>query len=345
MDRPLITVIGSLNIDLITRIKRVPTAGETLLTQSYNTGCGGKGANQAVACARLSRNNERQPGAVDVHMVGAVGHDAFGKELVDSLRRNGVDTSNVEERQGQQTGVAIIIVEEDTGDNRILVSPNANFALRPERFKDFGTPSTKSYWPSLIVLQLEIPLDTTLQILKAAHMRGLEVLLNPAPAQVLPPETFVAVTHLIVNESEAAIITRTADASSSGTFSKATVKQLLALGVPHIIVTLGSKGVLYIDTNKELIYELEAEKVEVKDTTAAGDTFVGAYATAIARHAGNGVGFEKARAAICWANRAAALTVQREGAQNAIPWLEEVTPNEVASVGTTRSIEEWLGRK
>ena len=339
MAHPLISVIGSLNIDLITRMKRVPNAGETLLTQSYGTGCGGKGANQAVACARLSRNGQNQPGTVDVHMVGAVGQDAFGKELVDSLRRNGVDTSRVEERQGQQTGVAIIIVEEDTGDNRILMSPNANFSMRPESFKDFEIFSCP---PTLIVLQLEIPLDTTLQILKVAHMRGLDTLLNPAPAQVLPPEAYKAVTHLVVNESEAAIITGTTDAESNGTFSKRTIKRLVALGVPYIIVTLGSKGVLYLDTDKGLIYELEAEKVKVKDTTAAGDTFVGAYATAIARHTGGGRSFETAQAAICWANQAAALTVQREGAQNAIPWLGEVTSYETTSAGTTRSIKDWL---
>ena len=342
MARPLITVIGSLNIDLITRVKRVPNAGETLLTQSYDTGCGGKGANQAVACARLSRNGGSQPGTVVVNMVGAVGKDAFGNKLIDSLKGNGVDTSGVEERQGQQTGVAIIIVEEDTGDNRILMSPNANFSLQPESFKDFTAFSQESQLPTLVVLQLEIPLATTLQILKAAHLRGLDVLLNPAPAQVLPSEAYKSVTHLIVNESEAGIITGAIDHESNGTLSRETVKKLAALGVPYIIVTLGSKGVLYLDNDKGLIYELEAEKVKVKDTTAAGDTFVAAYAIAIAHHAGSGHSFETARAAIHWANQAAALTVQREGAQDAIPWAGEVRPYEATSAGSTSLIDDWL---
>ena len=344
MAQPLITIIGSLNVDLITRVTRVPKAGETLLTQSYDTGCGGKGANQAVACARLSRNPNDQLGLVDVQMVGAVGSDAFGKELVDSLGRNGIGTAQVEERQSQQTGVAVIIVEEDTGDNRILMSPNANFSLRPQSFKDFANPALHQRLPNMVVLQLEIPLDTTLQILEAARSVSLEILLNPAPAQVLPPLAYKAVTHLVVNESEAAIITESTYAESGGSPSKEVIKGLVALGVHYTIVTLGPKGVLFIDTHEGLIHELEAEKVQAKDTTAAGDTFVGAYAVAVSKYRDGSSNFKTALAAICWANKAAAMTVQRDGAQNAIPWLGEVPAYGEASTGVTRRIEDWLRR-
>ena len=342
MPPPLINVIGSLNIDLITRVKRVPNAGETVLTQSYDTGCGGKGANQAVACARLSRNPGDQHGLVDVQMVGAVGTDAFGKELVGSLRSSGIDTTQVEERQGQSTGVAVIIIEEDTGDNRILMSPNANFSLRPEQFQSFAKASGRQRSPSLLVLQLEIPLDTTLQILEAAQDSDIEVLLNPAPAQVLPPEVYAAVTHLVVNESEAALITDTSSDQGEGSLSKETMKRLVALDVRYTIVTLGSKGLLLIDNKEGLLHELEAERVKVKDTTAAGDTFVGAYAVAISNSKEGCSNFKTAVAAVCWANKAAAMTVQTEGAQNAIPWLDEVSVYGETSTGTTRSIEAWL---
>ena len=340
MARPLVTVVGSLNIDLITRMDRVPEAGETLLSRSYDTGCGGKGANQAVACARLSRRGvgEAGSGSVDVQMIGAVGQDAFGKELVDSLRYNGIDTSKVEEVQGQKTGVAVIVVEESTGDNRIMVSPNANFSLRPEAFKGFGLDSRK---PSLVVLQLEIPLPATYAVLEVARSRDIPVLLNPAPAQQLPAAVYKAVSHLVVNETEAAIITDTAYTQDGEGITKATLTALVELKVPHIVVTLGAKGVLYIDTKHALVYELAAELVKVKDTTAAGDTFVGAYATAVACHQKGEKTLESAQAAISWANQAAALTVQREGAQNAIPWLDEVPPYGSISPGKTRSIEEW----
>lgn len=342
MSQPLIVVIGSLNMDHITRVRRVPKAGETLLTESYDTGCGGKGANQAVACARLSRNPGDQHGIVDVQMVGAVGVDTFGKQLVDCLQRSGIDTAQVEEKQGQKTGVAVVIIEEDTGDNRILMSPNANFSLRPETFKNLANAPAHRRSPSLLILQLEIPLDTTLQILKAAHDVGLEVLLNPAPAQVLPPVAYEAVTHLVVNESEAATITKFSHDETEERPSKETIKRLVALGVHYTIVTLGARGVLLIDTRERLIHELEAEKVQVNDTTAAGDTFVGAYAVAVSNRKDGCSSFKTALAAICWANKAAAVTVQRKGAQNAIPWLDEVPVYGETSTGVTQSIEVWL---
>jgi len=314
MTTPQIVVIGSLNTDLITRTTRIPAAGETLISQS-----GGKGANQAVACARLSRKSKSvQSGNVAVRMVGAVGSDTFGHDLVSDLNGNGIDTTGVTARDEERSGVAVIIVDEQTGENRILMSPNANYSLRPSDFQRLSTPL-----PDLIVLQLEIPLDTTLQILKVAKEKGVEVLLNPAPAQNLPKEAWEAVTHLIVNESEASVITNIMEDKPSWLKWGEHTERIVALGVRHVTITLGAEGVVYMDTRLRKFWLYRANQVKVVDTTAAGDTFVGAYAVAIIRqkgHKGN------VAAAVKWANVAAAKTVERKGAQAAIPWLDEVEP-------------------
>ena len=279
MAKSRIAVIGSLNTDLITRTSRIPAAGETLISQSFDTGSGGKGANQAVACARLSPNN------VDVCMIGAVGDDAFGHDLIEGLQNDGVETSRVKITKGEKTGVAVIIVEEQTGENRILMSPNANYSLRAgdfNRLEDFWSMGMRaSTGLDLIVLQLEIPVDTTLQILRTAKTNRIDVLLNPAPAQVLPKEAYRAVTHLIVNESEAAIVTNTADKNPDWSKWGPHFEAIIALGVQHVIITLGSEGVVYLENQQQKLWQFPAEKVNVVDTTAAGDTFVGAYAVAV----------------------------------------------------------------
>lgn len=323
MTKPTITVIGSLNTDLITRTTRIPSAGETLLSQSFDTGSGGKGANQAVACARLSRNKDSPSSEVSVRMIGAVGDDTFGQDLLSGLQNNGIYTYGIAVKKGEKSGVAVIIVEEETGENRILMSPNANFSLRPEQFTNLPAPV-----PDLIVLQLEIPLDTTLQILKVAKEKGVEVLLNPAPAQELPRGAWEAVTHLIVNESEAAIITNTTDPHVSWREWGEHIERIVALGVPHVTITLGREGVVYLDTRLRKRWEFPAKKVNVVDTTAAGDTFVGAYAVGLMKQKG---GEGNVPRVIKWANDAAAKTVERRGAQGAIPWVDEVESLDVGS--------------
>lgn len=337
MDHSSILVIGSLNIDLTTRTTRVPEAGETLISKSFDTGSGGKGANQAVACARLSRRDRGDDRTADVtvHMIGAVGDDSFGQDLIKGLQLDGVITEGIKVRKGERTGVACIIVEEATGENRILMSPNANFSLKPA---DFTNLSTSPMQRDLIVLQLEIPLDTTLQVLKTAKEEGFSVLLNPAPAQVLTKEAYAAVTHLIVNQSEAAIITETTEQNPCWQEWGDHIERIVALGVRHVTITLGAEGVIYLDTQLQLKQRIAAQKVKVVETTAAGDTFVGAYAVAVVR--AKSVGFREMMTAIAWANKAAAKTVERRGAQSAIPWLDEIPalPND-GIWGT--SFEEW----
>ena len=316
MSPPLITIIGSLNKDLVTRTPRMPSAGETLLASSFASGSGGKGANQAVACARLSRHKYGTD-AVHAHvqMIGAVGDDQFGHELLDGLNQAGIDTSEVRIVYSEQTGVAIVLVEEITGENRILVSPNANATVTWGNFSHIATPL-----PDLIVLQLEIPLDTVVQIIGEAKERGIAVLLNPAPALKLPDEVYAGVTHLIMNKTE----TNMMIGEYEPDLEEDPIKQrLLGLGVRNIVITLGAMGAFYISNDTGERGYVRAADVDVVDTTAAGDTFVGAYAIRVAQHMADSTPFDL-EAAVQWATLAASKTVQREGAQSSIPWLDEV---------------------
>lgn len=317
MSLPEILIIGSLNKDLVTRTPRIPSAGETLTATAFDTGSGGKGANQAVACSRLSRYRDvTKPVYANVKMIGAVGEDSFGHDLQSGLNSNSIDTSGVVVRKGEQTGIAVIIVEEENGENRILVLPNANYTLKPKDFDSLPLPL-----PELIVLQLEIPLDTVLRIIQLAKEKKVEVLLNPAPALELPNEVYRGLSHLVLNETEAAILSKSdekLDLYQSG-------RKFLELGVQNIVITLGGRGAFFCSSSDGQISEvIQAEKVKVVDTTAAGDTFVGAYAVKVAQHKGDRTPFDL-RSAVSWANEAAKLTVQQEGAQNSIPWLDEIS--------------------
>jgi ribokinase len=253
-------------------------------------------------------------------MIGAVGLDEFGPRLISGLQSSGIDISSIREIKDKTTGVAVIIVEEGSGENRIMLNPGANHILLPEEFstpESLGTPL-----PSLIILQLEIPLETVLQILKTAKEAGVDVLLNPAPAVRLPDEVFSAITHLIVNESEAAILTgrRVEDVEAEGFDWKIVTDELIAKGSKNVVVTLGSKGAFF--ANEENNAYVPAAKVrKVVDTTAAGDTFVGAYAVEVVRGKGDGQGMQEMVREAC---KAAGKTVEKEGAQSAIPWADEV---------------------
>ena len=339
MTKPTITVIGSLNTDLITRTSRIPAAGETLISSSYDTGSGGKGANQAVACARLSRDkgSKVEEAQCSVDMIGAVGDDMFGRELIHGLASDGVGVEGIRVKGGEKSGVAVIIVEEESGENRILMSPNANYALRPLDFESLPDPL-----PALIILQLEIPLETVLRILELARGKDVEVLLNPAPAQKLPAEAYAAVHHLIVNETEASIITDTTAQEQSWAIWGEHMERLIGLGVRHVLITLGAKGVIYIDSKLQQVLQVLGEKVAVVDSTGAGDTFVGAYAGMLATSGKEHRDFAHMMHLVAFANRAAAKTVQREGVQSAIPWRDEVSlENAPASAELGISFDEW----
>lgn len=323
----VITIIGSLNTDLVTVTSRVPAGGETLTAKSFSTGAGGKGANQAVACARMTRSNparvsDSSPDIV-VKMVGAVGSDSFGTDLIAGMKADYIDTSGVQTVQGQVTGVAVILVEESTGENRILLNPGANHSLQPEDFmtaENLGSPT-----PELIILQLEIPIETVLQILLTAKKAGIPVMLNPAPAVELPREVFDGLDHLVLNETEAAIMLgeNVAKFESLSMDWERVTNDFLRRGVKNVIVTLGSKGAYFSNALDKGNMVPAAKVSKVVDTTAAGDTFIGAYAVRVVGRKKIGTQDWLTEAAQ-FACEAAGRTVEKAGAQSAIPWADEV---------------------
>lgn len=320
----IITVIGSLNNDLVSITPRVPVGGETLTSSSFHTGAGGKGGNQAVAAARTSRSKGSSPADSDVQVkfVGAVGNDPFGPSLKNGLAADGINTDDIKVVDGQNTGVAVIIVEEGTGENRILVNPGANGTVTPDLFttvESLGSPK-----PDLVVLQLEIPLETVLAIIKLCQSANIAVLLNPAPAVPLPDFVYPGLEHLVVNETEAAILSgRSVDEVNAAGFDwNIVTDDFINRGVKNVVVTLGGKGAFSSARLGDGTH-LPANKVKVVDTTCAGDTFVGAYATMFVKTLGQD-GTWDLKEAVRKSSKASEITVQRKGAQIAIPWANEI---------------------
>ncbi|EFY98398.1 pfkB family carbohydrate kinase domain protein [Metarhizium robertsii] len=314
--RPRITILGSLNIDLVSYVPHHPLPGETLTSTHFDTSPGGKGANQAVACAKLSRASDLSSPSADVAMLGAVGADQYGTTLLDSLAEYGVDTSGVAVRKAAKTGIAIIVVDEPSGQNRIILSPESNHTLLPHHFEELPAPK-----PDLLIMQLEVPFDTVMQALRAAKAEGIPVLLNPAPAQALPASAYDGLAHLIVNETEASILSGRPESELEDEAGLDGVANIfLERRVSNVVITLGGRGVYYATQsgNKGLVPALKANVV---DTTAAGDTFVGSYALSIVNA---GEGKFDIDAAVKAANRASAITVSRKGAQISIPWKDEL---------------------
>ncbi|MCK0470172.1 ribokinase [Halalkalibacter sp. APA_J-10(15)] len=283
--KPIITVIGSINMDMVTMTGRVPEQGETVMGEGFRTMPGGKGANQAVAAARLG---------AEVHMIARVGEDSFGKELQSHLKEQNVNIDNVEPVTDNHTGVATIVLSER--DNRIIVSAGANYDVTPDYIMQHLAIIDRS---DIVIVQLEIPIETVECVTGYCKEKGIPILLNPAPAHPLSPAILDAVTYLTPNEKE----------RDEMELDRETYKEKL-------IVTLGEKGVSYLtdDLAEEI---LPGYKVDVVDTTGAGDTFNGALAVALGRQM-------KMKDAIQYANAAAALSVQKFGAQGGMPTDEEV---------------------
>ncbi|KAK1988530.1 ribokinase [Colletotrichum cereale] len=322
---PQITVLGSLNIDLTSYVPHHPLPGETLTSNSVVISPGGKGANQAVACAKLSRSRDAPTDTANesasVSMIGAVGSDSYGDLLLKNLGEHGVRTDRIAVGSDLKTGMAIIVVDEPTGQNRIILAPEANHAVTPDKFGNL--PETLAPKPDLLVMQLEVPLETVLAALRSAKAAAVPVLLNPAPAQRLPDEAYDGLAHLVVNETEAAILSGCQESElDTPEGLKRVGEWFMTKKVRNVIITLGGRGVYYInqDGAADLI---PAQKVKVVDTTAAGDTFVGSYCVAAVNAQAKGEAFDIS-SAIKNANRAAAKTVERKGAQTSIPWRDEL---------------------
>ena len=293
----MITVVGSANVDLVSAVPRLPAPGETVLATGYAQIAGGKGANQAVAAARAGSS---------VNLVARLGADLYGDALLTSLREAGVLTEHVVRDEGASTGTAHITVD-PSGENMIVVVPGANARLAPSDV-DLALPAIQS--STLVVVQLEIPLETVQHAIAVARSAGVPVILNPAPAQPLSPELLHAVTVLVPNGGELALLSGMGSPVDPATAARL----LVSTGVPTVIATLGPEGALVV-TNDAAI-EIDAPPVDAVDTTGAGDAFIGNLAYALDRG-------EEVEAAARFACYAATLSVTRRGAQPGMPTSEE----------------------
>jgi ribokinase len=295
-----VAVVGSLNMDLVARAARIPQPGETIIGGEFRSVPGGKGANQAVAAARLG---------AQVSMVGRVGRDAFAGPLLDRLAADGIDHTFVIQDPDAATGVALIVVD-DAGENSIVVASGANMRLSPA---DVDAAETAIAGADALLLQLESPLETVTRAAELAHAHGVKVILNPAPARSLPVELLALVEVLIPNESETALLTRMP--VGDRTEAEAAAGTLRKMGVGTVILTLGERGALLAREGETVI--LPAFDVSPVDTTAAGDAFVGGFAVALAE--GRTL-TEAAR----WGNGAGALATTKLGAQPSLPTRQDL---------------------
>ena len=294
-----ICVIGSLNMDLVVNVDTMPKPGQTIIGSNFKEVPGGKGANQAVAMAGLNGN---------VSMIGKVGEDGFGQTLINSLKNDKVDTTYIQTAKGA-TGVALITVDKNA-QNSIVVSPGANFEVKEDDI-DNNIEAIKN--SDIVVLQLETPLNTIKYALNKAKELNKYTILNPAPAVKLDDEIIKNVDLLTPNETELEIISGVSIESEEDIQKAAQI--MIEKGVKELIVTLGSKGSLYI--NKEKSMFKKAYKVEAVDTSAAGDSYTGALAVALSQDKGM-------EEAMDFASKVGALSVLKEGAQSSLPILEDV---------------------
>jgi ribokinase len=296
-----IVVVGSINMDLVVRAARIPAPGETILGGAFDTFPGGKGANQAVCAARQ--------GAA-VAFVGRVGADAFGRQLVAGLQAEGVGIEKVGMDEAAATGVALIIVAGD-GENSIVVVPGANGRLLPRHVE---AAAAAFQGADVVLLQLEIPLETVRAAAGRARAAGACVVLNPAPAQALPPDLLAQVDVLVPNESETALLTGLPVSTLAQV--EAAARSLLDYGTGDVVVTLGARGALLVGAERTAVH-VPAFAVRTVDTTAAGDAFAGTLSVALAEAM-------PLPAAIRRACAAGALAATRLGAQPSLPMKADI---------------------
>lgn len=289
-----VLVVGSVNVDLVTRVPHFPQPGETLLGSDYENHHGGKGANQAVAAARMGAR---------VSMLGRVGRDAFGPRLRDALAKEGIDVRRLEDVEGP-SGAAFITVDA-TGQNTIVVAPGANASLAPDDLAEEAFQEA-----DVVVLQQEIPVATVARAIEIGHKAGATVLVNAAPARVGALADLSGCDLLIVNETEGATLL-----GEGATSTPDAILASLADVVPAVVLTLGARGVVWRAAGET--GRRAAHAITPVDTTAAGDAFVGAMAAALA--AGLGLGH-----AVRQGNAAGALAATRAGAQPSLPHRAEV---------------------
>jgi ribokinase len=297
--RPRIVVVGSVNTDMVVKGKRLPGPGETVSGGHFLMAGGGKGANQAVAAARLG---------AEVTLIAKVGRDMLGDQAIKAFGREGIRTDSILRDPEQHTGVALILVD-SAGENLISVASGANHALTP---KEITEAADCIRGADMLMLQLETPLKTVTRAAQIAAEAGVPVILNPAPAAPLPDELLKCVTYLTPNETEAELLTGIAVRDEAS--ARQAAERLLAVGTQHVIVTLGAKGAQI--TAPRGTIRVPSVQVEAVDTTAAGDAFNGGLAWALA----GGMPLEQAVRQACLVG---ALSATRLGAQPSLPTKEE----------------------
>ena len=298
--RPNVVVVGSLHMDLTVKARKLPRLGETVLGDEFKMSTGGKGANQAVAAAKLGAS---------VTLIGRVGTDKFGRDLIRNAERHAIDTSFIVKDNRVWTGLALIMVDEK-GNNMIAVAPGADTKCSKG---DIDRADSAIRAADVLLTQLETPLPVVEYAIQRACAHGVRVILNPSPAQTLPASLLERTYALIPNEREAE---RISGVSVKNLFSaKRAIEKILEKGVKNIILTMGKQGAL-IGT-KEKIEHVASPKVNTVDTTGAGDAFSGALAVAISA----GKSLEKA---VAFANCAGALATTKIGAQEAMPTRHEL---------------------
>ncbi|MGH8703766.1 MAG: ribokinase [Burkholderiales bacterium] len=302
-----VVAVGSLNVDFVAQVGELPKAGETIAGRGFVTMPGGKGANQACAAGRLGAGGAATQA---VWMVGCVGQDVYGQQLIASLHSAGVDTSRVKTTVEAATGVAFITVEE-SGQNQIVVVAGANQCLRPEE----ATDAINLIGGSHLLLQLESPLETVEAAARTARARGMTVILDPAPARPIASSLLAQVDILTPNESEALTLLGLGGDEAPLAKAPEIARRLLALGPRQVVLKLGEKGAFLADGARERYFA--ARPVKAVDTTAAGDCFNGALAIRLSE----GKAIDEA---IEFAIVAAALAVTRPGAQASLPSRAEV---------------------
>ncbi len=295
MRRPQIVIVGSANTDMVMKTPRIPGPGETVIGGDFFMAAGGKGANQAVAAARLGAR---------VTLVARLGTDMFGDQAIAGYQHEGIDTTYIVRDADHPSGLALISVDAQ-GENSIAVASGANAHLTP---LDVDRASQAIGEAHVLLVQLEVPLDAVGRAVTIAHDMGVRVILNPAPAREIPPPLLAQVSIITPNEHEARVVVGEPDQAHA-------IRRMLDAGVETVLVTLGAQGVLWATRETQIL--VPAFPVEAIDTTAAGDAFNGGLAYALGR------GLSMAEA-IRYANAVAAISVTRMGAQPSLPTGAEV---------------------
>lgn len=302
-----VLVVGSANMDLVLSVEKFPQPGETIFGKKFEMFPGGKGANQAVCCAKL--------GAKTL-FIGKMGKDDFAKSLAYNMKKIGVDLHHLFIDEFENTGTALITVD-DRGENEIIVISGSNMNLSPD---DIESKRELFEKVKVVITQLEIPLETVMKVAEISDENDAVIILNPAPANELPGKLISKIDYLTPNETELEILSGMKISDEKSIENAA--KKLLNKGVKNVIVTMGDKGAFLINNNESKIFP--ASKVKVIDSTGAGDAFNGALAYALS----NG---EEIGKAIQLANSVAAFAVTKMGAQSSLPALEDLTFYKIAN--------------